>query len=331
MSLALGLVAASLVIFLSVAACVAVMSRMLYSATPGWLGKLAPAARANCLLAWAAAPLLVGLVTLVFIFSPSMAHLIGLSADHCHAHGHHAHLCVAHTMLLTGSSLERMILGGIAVIVLGRAFSAWIRLRPAQRALRMLLDLGKRSSGAPCYYIVPSAHPFALTAGLTRPEVLVSSRLFDKLKPSELATVLSHEWAHQRRRDALRLFAADLLCELHLPVTRRFIQQHLRLAVEQACDEAAARQSGDRLHVAEVILKVMRMARTANPLPFVGPSFTGSNASLMVEGLLRPELAPRPWLGAGSFVLIGLLIAAGLVTGDWWHHSAEALFGFYLG
>lgn len=237
-----------------------------------------------------------------------------------------------HTTLLTGSILEQLILAGTGIVVLSQALRTGRRLRQGRRAANMLLALGRPSSGVAPYRIVESQRPFAITAGLMRPQVLVSSRLLDELGPCELATVVSHEQAHRQRRDSVRLLAAEVLSTLHLPSTRRLILDQLRMAVEQACDEVAAMRSGDRLQVAETILKMTRMVGTSRPFACTrGPSFTGSDAIARVEGLLRPALPIRPGLGAGAYLFAGSLLALGLITNDWWHHRAESLLGFILG
>lgn len=332
MSLELGLIAACLVVFGGAAGAMAVLSRLSRVRTLGWLGGVAPAARANLSLAWAALPLLAGLGMLAFVLTPSVAHALGLAADHCHAHGHHAHLCVVHSPLLTGSALEQLILGGATAGIAIWVVAAGRRLRPGYRAMRQLLALARPSSDDPRCLVVESAHAFAVTAGLIRPQVLVSSRLLEALRPAEVATVLWHEQAHRRRRDGLRLFAADLFARLHLPATRRVLLQHLRLAVEQACDEVAAQRSGDRLQVADTILKLTRLVAASRAIAApVGVAFTGADTVRRVEGLLRPALRARSGLGAAGVGVTALLIALGLLTSDWWHHSAESLFGSLLG
>jgi Zn-dependent protease with chaperone function len=283
------------------------------------------------LFVWAIAPYVVGLVMLLLVFSPSLSHLLGFGVDHCHTHDHHAHLCLVHSPLFTGGLLEQWILVGTGVAVLSQAFTTGRRLRLGRRAVNMLLALAKPSAGHPHYEIVASEHPFAITAGVLRPRVLVSSGLLDALSPTELATVLSHEQAHQRRRDTVRLVAADTLSALHLPSTRRFIREQLHLAVEQACDEVAAIDTGDRLQVAETILKMTRLATSSNPMAAAtGASVTGSDTIRRVEGLLRPPLPMRSRISDVSYlVVLGSAIA--LTTNDWWHHRAETLLSFLLG
>ena len=332
MTLELGLVGTSLLTLFGVAGGVIILSRLLLPATVGRLSRLPPATRANYLLLWATSPLWLGVVILGFVLAPSIAHVLGLGEDHCHTHGHHLHLCVVHSPLLIGSTHEQFMLGGLAAMILAWVFGLTLRFHRGQSALRMLLALSTPSTDASPYHVVRSQRPFAVTAGLLRPKVILSSRLLEELHPIELGTVLSHELAHQCRRDGLRLVAADIFARMHLPATHRFIREQFGLAIEQACDEIAAKQSGDRLQVAETILKLARLVGVSPPVAqFVGPSFTGSDATRRVEGLLKPPLPLPPWLAVGPHVFTGFLMAVGLITSDWWHHSAETFIGFFLG
>lgn len=332
MTLAVGLVAAALTLVFLVALGVGLASRLFCRAIDGWLGTLPPATRANVLLAWALSPWVVGLVMLLLVFSPSLAHLLGFAADHCHEHDHHAHLCLMHTPFFTGAILEQLMLIGAGIVVFGYILKITQRLRQGYRTSQMLLALVKPSSARVRYRVVDSPRPFAITIGLVRPQVVISSRLVASLKPAELSTVVSHEQAHQHRRDVLRLFAAEVLSALHWPTTRHLIFNRLGLAIEQACDEVAAVRSGDRLQVAETIIKMARLAGRFKPMPgALGAVSTGSNVVLRVERLLRPMRPVGPRLSAHACLLAAsLMIAMSLATGDWWHHSAESLFSVLL-
>ncbi|MGC1954382.1 MAG: M56 family metallopeptidase [Gammaproteobacteria bacterium] len=331
MTLTVGLIAAALTLVFLVALGVGLASRLFCRAIDGWLGTLPPATRANVLFAWALSPLVVGLVMLLLVFLPSLAHLLGFAADHCHEHDHHAHLCLIHTPFFTGAILEQLMLVGAGIVVFGYILEITQRLRRGHRTLRTLLALVKPSTAHAPYRIIDSPRPFAITIGLARPQVVISSRLVDSLKPAELSTVVSHEQAHQHRRDGLRLFAAEVLSALHVPTTRRLILNGLGLAIEQACDEVAAVRSGDRLQVAETIIKMARLAGRFIPMPgALGAVSTGSNVMLRVERLLRPRRPVGPRLSDHACLMANLMIAVGLATGDWWHHSAESLFSILL-
>ena len=331
MTLAVGLMAAALTLVFLGAFCISLASRLSYHAIDGWLGKLPPATRANFLLAWALSPVVVGLIMLLLVFSPSLAHLLGFAADHCHEHDHHSHLCLLHTLFFTGAMLEQLILVGAGIVVFGSILKTAQRLRQGHRALRTLLALVKPPTARVPYRIIDSPRPFAITIGLVRPQVVISSRLVDSLRPAELTTVVSHEQAHQHRHDGLRLFAAEVLSALHWPTTRRLILNGLGLAIEQACDEVAAARSGDRLQVAEAIIKMARLVGRFKPMPWaLGAVNAGSNVVLRVERLLRPMRPVGPRLSAHACLMASLMIAVGLATGDWWHHSAESLFSVLL-
>jgi Zn-dependent protease with chaperone function len=332
MTLAVGLIAAALMLVFLVAFCTALASRLFCRAIDGWLGTLPPATRANFLLAWALSPLVVGLVMLLLVFSPSLAYLLGFAADHCYAQNHHAHLCLIHTPFFTGAILEQLILVGAGIVVFGYILKTAQRLRQGSRTSHTLLALVKPSSARDPYRIMDSPRPFAITVGLVCPQVVISSRLVDNLKPAELSTIVSHEQAHQHRRDGLRLFAAEVLSALHWPTTRRLFLNSLGLAIEQACDEIAAVRSGDQLQVAETIIKIARLVGRFKPMPSwaLGAVSTGSNVVLRVERLLRPMEPVGPLLSTHVCLLASLMIAVGLATGNWWHHSVELLFSALL-
>ena len=103
------------------------------------------------------------------------------------------------------------------------------------------------------------------------------------------------------------------------------------LATEQACDEAAAARSGDRLLVAETILKISRMLRGTTMPCAMTPSVTGADAVLRVECLLRPAVLTDTRTKSRVVYLSAVAVAAGLLSSDWWHHRIETLFTLMLG
>ena len=59
--------------------------------------------------------------------------------------------------------------------------------------------------------VIVTADALAVTHGLVRPRVAVSTGLIEALDASELTAVLVHERHHLRRRDPLRLLIERLL------------------------------------------------------------------------------------------------------------------------
>lgn len=320
-----GVIASAVLVFAGAALLAAILAAALYPVTQRRMRGLPPATRAGLLLAMSCGPAVVGLALLILSLSPSLAHLLGLGADHCQAHGHHTHFCLLNTPLLTGTDLERLILSatGIAILVLGAG--SFFRLR---RVRRVVHALGTAQVPDPVhrpYRVVDSDIAFALTAGLVRPAIYLSSGLLKALSPAELAVVVGHEHAHRQRRDALRSFIADLLSRLHLPPIRRRLLADLYLASEQACDEHAVLPVGDRLCVAETILKVVRLSAGAPPASdTLLPTVTGSDVAARIDALLYPARTSsgRPGLSALSGAV--LLAIGGYVYTDELHHAVES-------
>ena len=189
MTSGIGTIASALLVFAEAGILAALLIAALCPMTQRWMQGLPPATRAGLLLALACAPAVVGLALLILTLSPSLTHLLGLGADHCHVHGHHAHFCFVHTPLMTGTDLEQSILlsSGIAVLLLSAGVS--FRLMRVQRVGRALRMAQVPEPVYPPYGIVNSQTAFALTAGLVRPVIYLSSRLLSQLSPSELMVV----------------------------------------------------------------------------------------------------------------------------------------------
>jgi len=94
----------------------------------------------------------------------------------------------------------------------------------------------------------------ALTHGLFRPRVLLSRGAVESLTRSELHAVLAHEANHVRRRDPLRLLAAEIVSSAFVifPLVRDFAR-HFVVATELAADRAAVAAAGRRALAAGLI------------------------------------------------------------------------------
>jgi Peptidase family M48 len=122
------------------------------------------------------------------------------------------------TASLTGHAVAaRTALGAAAAGRRPRAIARQARRPPAQ-----VLAVAGRLGLAGRVDCVTADQAFAVTRGLLRPRILVSSGALATLDPAELAAVLGHERAHLRRRDPLRLLAARLLADAgcYLPALR---------------------------------------------------------------------------------------------------------------
>ena len=158
----------------------------------------------------------------------------------------------------------------LASAAVGLAASAVVAVRAAagSRALQKLV----RAAGRPVppfiqneaavlecaarLDVVAAEEAFAVTYGLIRPRILVSTGLATALTPAEISAVLAHEREHLRCRDPLRLLAARLAAAwaCYLPAAR-WLWGGAMLRHELAADRAAAGRAG-RSVVAGALLKL---------------------------------------------------------------------------
>jgi len=262
---------------------------------------LPPPLRARVLLAWAAAPVTIATALVAIALWPSLGAALGLTADHCPAHTGHIHLCLHH-LPTRGPGIVGAIGFGAFVIVAGCALVQGVRSAALAAGLARARSFELPSGVG----VVQSSRAFALTVGWFRPSVLVSTALVERLTPAQLEIVVAHERAHADRRDALAVTAARVLTLAHVPSVRRQIIADLTLACEQACDEAAARECGDRVLVAETIVAAERAAASNAPSPVAGLAFSGGEVANRVESLLE-----APAEGAAPRHLRWILLAAG--------------------
>jgi len=260
-------------------------------------------------------------------FMPSLFSVFGIAADHCSVHDGHLHLCLIHPPLPADSvlsSLLIMLLGAAALCFVGIYA---ISLMSGYRLHKSLM-MASRQHGKQDIRIVEWDGPLAISAGFYRMRVFISAELMQALTPQQLDVVLAHERTHVKRKDALRHLLGHTLSFAHIPWLRRRLLADMDLACEQACDEAAASSTGDRLHVADTIISVERMF-SRQQLPFTVLSISGSNISQRVESLLLEPTAYVPAYRTHILIAATLLIAS-LASVNELHHQTESILGFLV-
>jgi Zn-dependent protease with chaperone function len=310
---ALAYVSFALVISLSVA--------VVYPLVRDRLGSLAPEDRSNWLLGLSLAPTVGAFLMTVACLLPSVEGLGWHLVDHCFAHGNdHPHLCMAHLPMVAGT------VAGIAALVVLAALSL-SAIGDLARTIRLSRRLRSVIESTGSGREIDSAQPLAATIGILRPKVMLSKALRRSLPDDLIAAIERHEEAHVRRRDPLVRTVARLAAVFHLPGTRRRVLGDLQLACEQACDEYAAREVGDRLTVASALLAMERLlASNRVPLPSAVAGFGGASIAARVNALTEnPISRARVWLPATLAGVLTLLV----VTADTIHHTTETLLGLF--
>jgi len=135
------------------------------------------------------------------------------------------------------------------------------------------------------------------------------------LPDDEARAVLGHELAHLRRRDpAWRLLAAAVKALLWPQALNRIALQRLDLLAELACDAAAAAPSGQRLALAQSLLRCAEALKAQGgshgPALACGAASAGSPLFARVRRLLKSDDdAPRERRGV-RWGLVAVILAA---------------------
>lgn len=185
-------------------------------------------------------------------------------------------------------------------------------------ANQLALSLG---ASRPAVRIQIHDRPLAVTHGLLRPTVLLSSWMLEKLDDRELQAVLAHELAHVARRDYQVVWLATSLRDafFYLP-TSWMAYRHLQRDKETACDDLAVVATDRPLSLASALGKVWHRAVTGGTLSMAQPLVgSGGIIETRIERLLssqRPVSAGARSrliaLGIGGSGLAGLLAVEAL-------------------
>lgn len=99
----------------------------------------------------------------------------------------------------------------------------------------------------------------AMTIGLFRMKIVVSTGALEMMTPKETEAVLLHERCHCRSYDNLKLFLLRLLVQgfRYLPVVRP-VYDYCRIWTELLADRYAIARMGTSLHLGQILLKLVR-------------------------------------------------------------------------
>jgi beta-lactamase regulating signal transducer with metallopeptidase domain len=148
--------------------------------------------------------------------------------------------------------------------------------------------------------------------GIFRPAVLIPAGIATGMPACQLESLLAHELAHIRRRDALvglLQAVAETLLFYHPAVW--WASACIRVERENACDDLAVAVTGDAVAHARALLQL------AQRRSVIAPAFTaaadGGRLWNRIARLVAPGEAParRPASGASAVLVLGAVLALG--------------------
>jgi Zn-dependent protease with chaperone function len=296
-------------LFGSLALCVILASALVGAALIAgrrWLARLEPSAQSRIALAAAVAPAFLGAV---FVGGASYDRVLSGPADFC--------------LHLNDSAPPSLILLLAVAILAGRVLTSGMQtIIVILRAVRLRYVLSGTSYEALMGCLVlPVEEPHAYVLGILKPQVYISQGLLEQTNEDDLALVLAHERAHVARRDPLRRLIASAGLVLHLPGIAHLLERLLTRTQEMAADADAARTVGDRVRVAEALV---RFARLQGPVRAAAVEFGSGDLEARVRELLDPHQR-RGLSAVGLFGCSAVLCLLALFAAHGLHYLAQAM------
>lgn len=165
--------------------------------------------------------------------------------------------------------------------------------------------------------VVDSDGPIAVTVGVFRPRVVVSTGLVAVLKAAELRAVLAHEHRHLRSRDPLRILTGRVLAAhlWFLPVALD-LRARARRGYELAADRHALRHYG-RAATAGALLRLSAAPMTvpAGAAPLADPEVLAARVAQLESG--QPPNPPTISTLHSATTFAGALAFVLAVFGAW--------------
>lgn len=341
MILSLGLFQQALIVATFVVVFVAVFSYAILPLIQNKLQLFSARAQANIILFVCFLPLLTVVFVLISSFLPSLQNVFGFGPEHCGSHDNpHSHLCTVHPPLPAShwltwiTTLFAMVLVVCTAHIVRSVFHSIMFKRRFSKARQNALL--KKNALLKDVWLVDSNIPFAFVTGLVRTKIIISTALKQALPKAQLNIVLAHEREHKKHHDVLSQMIARAVSFLHFPGVRKLLLAHLALATEKACDEAAAKHSGNcpdngsgsRAQVAQTLVAIERLYRNDFSAPGnVALGVAGNSVVLRVEALLddtKPPPLHSKWL---FFALVIVMIGAAM-NYNRLHHLVEAFLGY---
>jgi len=196
------------------------------------------------------------MVAFIVLFSIQLAIYIAYSTGNDGLrHADAAYIVVG---AVAGYTLIRMIWRVAAQAYLSRR---WLRHFRSNRHRKLTKRLAYKNRDLGTEIIVVKDEAFiALSIGLRKPAIVVSSAVLEMFTDDEVKAILLHEWHHCRNRDNAKLFLAKMLTEGfgYLPIMNPVLRYY-HTWTELLADRFAIRRMGTELPLASVLLKLSKL------------------------------------------------------------------------
>lgn len=309
-------------VFVLTAWTVSALVYLMFGVTRRRLRRLGPAAERRITALAGALPLLLGATVVATLVIRSIA-----GHDHCPAHDHHAHLCVAHGDAWIERPWAVALVAAAAAVLLARLSMLGGALLRGRRALAQVRAASTRLAEI---RLVDSQRPFCFVAGLRRPEIYVSTAAWHGLDADEREAMLAHERGHVRHHDLAWRSLIEVVTAFGAPLMPAPLLARWEHATERLRDDDAAVALGAPEDVAGAMVHLCRLGASPAGAGSVGftpmPGALNDRVEALLAGGPRGERAAVA-LGLSWLALVTAVAIAIATHAEPLHHALESLLG----
>ncbi|UJF33542.1 M56 family metallopeptidase [Paenibacillus hexagrammi] len=215
---------------------------------------------------------------------------------------------------------------GLVMYTFGAA--AWVAIRHARSFARSSRELELRTENAVTeklrtqygladeeLLVIRHQAPIALTMGLWKPRIILSTALLDMLTEGELRAVVEHEKYHLQQKDPLTIFAL-MICSVslgYIPIFR-WIADKYKIMMELSADKHAISVMEHTAELGSALLKLWKRGQSPH-VSLSHASFAETSMNLRIQHILNPQLPISFKLPLVRTVIsaVAMIIVVGLI------------------
>lgn len=169
-------------------------------------------------------------------------------------------------------------------------------------------------------HVIQCEQPFAITVGFTKPQIVLTTGLWDILSDEEMESVIYHEFHHSYQFDPMKTFMMELFAKVlwFLPILR-WLAQQFSIVREVLADNYAINKSGQRLHISSALLKMINSKQVQHPASFV--SFADGSINYRIQNMIEPNTSNKiKWPLVNSAASLSIFTLLSLVFSKLLHY-----------
>ncbi|MEK3936301.1 M56 family metallopeptidase [Sporosarcina sp. FSL W7-1349] len=144
------------------------------------------------------------------------------------------------------------------------------------------------NSGKKEIIVISYPAPVAITVGLSRPKIVVSTGLMSLLNDDELTAVVYHEMYHKESRDPLKIYLLSLCSSTlwYIPILK-WCHQKYRIVNELLADGFAIEKQATSVNLGSALLKMLKVGKQET-MPFAYASFADTSVNYRIDYIVNP-------------------------------------------